>query len=314
MNIHPIYGEYKANVFYNLVNHNNVHGVQCYENYKIMFHNSSDKPYTVRSPKCTDYKPFRNRLILSCEKIKRHGDICHIMLASAFPNNIPAEKCTVDHINNNHKDNRLENLQWMSWSENSRKGQAYAVQKSNENGGRNGRPILLIDEDENHKEFKSVECAAKYLIELKGTNTQVKTIASKITRALKHTSQRVYGHKVQDLTKDNQEDEIWKPYDDYLVSSKGRVIGKYKQMLHPQPLRSGSKYTTVFVNGKRHYIHHLVYIAFNGPIPDNMHILHDDTVPLTPNGLYRNYLEDLRIGTRNENMQEWHGNRMKNVV
>ena len=304
--VHPIYGEYKTDVFQNLVNHNNVDGVQCYENYKIMFHNSICKPYTVISPKCKDYKPFQNKLVLSCDTIKRHGDICHIMLASAFPEHIPNVKCTVDHINNDYKDNRLENLQWMMWSENSRKGQAYAVAKTNDCGGRKGRPIFLSDEQNNISEFRSVECAAKYLIKLKSSNAQVKTIAAKITRVLKYPNRTVYGHSVKDASQQDIQDETWKPYDDYFVSSKGRIMGKFKQLLHPQALRNGSKYTTAFVNGKRQYIHRLVYTAFNGTIPDDLHVLHDDNAPLTKNGTYRNYVEDLKLGTRSENMKEWY--------
>jgi hypothetical protein len=47
--------------------------------------------------------------------------------------------------------------------------------------------------------------------------------------------------------------------------------------------------------------------SFRGDIPAGMDICHDDSVPLINGEYYRNYLCDLRVGTRSDNMREFHG-------
>jgi len=59
----------------------------------------------------------------------------------------------------------------------------------------------------------------------------------------------------------------------------------------------------------RFYVHRLIWEAFNGPIPEDKEILHDDSAPLHEDGSYRNWLRDLSVGTRKENMQQFHAHR-----
>ena len=51
------------------------------------------------------------------------------------------------------------------------------------------------------------------------------------------------------------------------------------------------------------YVHRAVWTAFNGPVPSGMDIMIDNNAPLTDEGYYRNWLCDLSIGTRSENMR-----------
>ena len=114
------------------------------------------------------------------------------------------------------------------------------------------------------------------------------------------------------------EGEIWKPLPinertltDYCVSNRGRVKrNKTNTIISGCRLR-GKKYmyctiTTATNVHTKYYIHHLVYITFHGPIPDTLIILHDDSAPLTEEGVYRNWAEDLRSGSKRENNIEHH--------
>jgi hypothetical protein len=56
---------------------------------------------------------------------------------------------------------------------------------------------------------------------------------------------------------------------------------------------------------EKYYIHQLVWIAHKGPIPDNMIILHDDSIELI-DGYYRNWLCDLSLGDYSTNNKEYH--------
>ena len=50
--------------------------------------------------------------------------------------------------------------------------------------------------------------------------------------------------------------------------------------------------------------------TFEGPVPETTpkrtYILHDDLAPLTEHNVYRNYLEDLYIGTQKKNGEDLH--------
>ncbi len=114
------------------------------------------------------------------------------------------------------------------------------------------------------------------------------------------------------------EGEIWAtpnvtPYTaaHYEVSNRGRIKNKDTGHINSPCVLRDTKYSSVSVairSGiyKHYYMHRLVYIAFHGAIPAHIDICHNDKAPLNPNGTYRNWLEDLRLGTRTENNEEHH--------
>ena len=73
--------------------------------------------------------------------------------------------------------------------------------------------------------------------------------------------------------------------------------------------KSKPKYKQVCISGVNHLLHRVIYQTFNGDIPNGLDVKHDDTAPLDSNGNYRNWLEDLSIGTRSDNMKEYHANK-----
>ena len=60
---------------------------------------------------------------------------------------------------------------------------------------------------------------------------------------------------------------------------------------------------------KKHLLHRVIYQTFKGKIPENYDVTHDDTAPLDSKGYYRNWLEDLGIAIRSDNMKEHHENK-----
>lgn len=72
-------------------------------------------------------------------------------------------------------------------------------------------------------------------------------------------------------------------------------------------MRDGEQINTKF------YVHMLVWLAFGNARPEHgQDIMHDDTAPLLPDGSYRNWLCDLSVGSRSENMKSFH--RHKSVI
>lgn len=108
-------------------------------------------------------------------------------------------------------------------------------------------------------------------------------------------------------------DEVWVPYMTIEVSNYGRVKRRNGTITIGCLLRGKRyRYVTFSVDGKkiREYVHFLVYKAFNPTHEKTMGIiLHDDNAPKHPDGSYRNYLQDLRVGTHSENMREFHQHR-----
>jgi hypothetical protein len=112
-------------------------------------------------------------------------------------------------------------------------------------------------------------------------------------------------------------DELWKPLpiseytlSNYVVSNRGRVKRNNYGFLNGSRLR-GKKYTyyTITTESRNHvkyYAHQLVFATFHGTLPKGQIILHNDSAPLTAEGTYRNWAEDLRAGSKSENNIEHH--------
>lgn len=101
--------------------------------------------------------------------------------------------------------------------------------------------------------------------------------------------------------------EVWKDvlgYEGYMVSNLGRVkslnyhrTGKEK-ILRPGKDKKGYLQIGLWKDGKVKYfrVHRLVWIAFNGPIPEEMQINHNDEVKTNNN------LENLNLMTQKANI------------
>lgn len=330
-NIHPIYGNFEYNlwkpVYFHKTNKNSKkHEFGKHPNYEIMFIDNKESPFIIRHKKTKNYiNVCRNRYILANNKINKTYTDIHIAVASAFPHILPKE--TVDHIDDDPTNNHITNLMWMDRSENSRKGQKKAVKNSNSNGGRRGKFILMrkpdIQDKKNREKsviigsFRSIEKTAQFIIEnviQKDNKPQQKTISSKIRRAILRPELTAYGY-YYDSFEIKIDSEEWKSHPqcpEYEVSTHGRFRNSHGIISYQKRIRNGAKYSLVGFGTSNKYIHKLVWETWVGEIPDGMDIMHDDNAPLCEDGTYRNWLCDLSIGTRSENVKSFHNHKISN--
>lgn len=248
----------------------------------------------------------------------------HIAVASAFPDIPPLE--TIDHIDNDPTNNTITNLMWLDRSTNSRKGQIKSVENINKNGGKNGRFILMKQppqDNKNNREasitiglFKNMDKCAQFIIDKiiqKDEKPQLKTVAAKISRAISIPQYKAYGFYFHDyeIKIDNEEWKFHPIYTKYAISTHGRCKNSHGIISYEDKCRNGQKYSRVSIEKTHKYIHRLVWETFIGEIPEGLDIMHDDSAPLYEDGSYRNWLIDLSLGTRSENMKSFHN---KNLV
>ena len=325
------YGVIELNKWFPLYVHNNKFNDgknTKVENYKIKFLDD-DKGCQISGPLSNDIVCRNGSVSISINinEIK-HFQITHCMLASAFPNVKP--EYTVDHISEVHTNNRLSNLQWMTLSANSRKGQAATVEKTNQNGGRNGKWVKMYRRFEDKDDiyiglFRNIDNAAKTILrnwdKFKKNETdgepELSNVSAKIRRSLKkNNKEHPYECCFEEVAFPDLEGEIWETVPHYLypdqdegiyeASSRSRFRGPCG-LQYPILIRD-TKYKQVSMI-KKHLLHRVIYQTFKGKIPENYDVTHDDTAPLDSKGYYRNWLEDLGIAIRSDNMKEHHENK-----
>jgi len=331
MSSHPVYGKVEYDIWKPLYFHKMNKKTQEHEfgehpNYEIMFKDDKNEPFIVRNKSRQKNIAYHNGYFtLANNCVNKTYSIIHIAVASAFPHINPED--TVDHINDDPFDNRITNLMWMNRSENSRKGQKKSVKISNNNGGRQGKYVIIkkpdnIDKNNRDKSitiglFRSIDKCAKFIIDnviQKDNKPQIKTISSKIRRAISNPHLKAYGY-YYDAFEIKINNEEWKEHPDcpeYQVSTHGRFRNSYGIISQQCKMRNGSFYKTVGFQNSHKYIHKLVWETWVGPVPEGMDIMHDDTAPKNEDGTHRNWLCDLSIGTRKENMISFHKHKQFN--
>lgn len=278
-------------------------------NYQVLLQNNPTG-YVFRSMNKEKVKVLSQYKSLSLNN--KTYNALHCVLASAFPE--LATNTTVDHIDSNPKNNNVMNLRWMSLHDN--------CARANEGikSMRSGKHICMIANDVVEGYFKSVESAGRFIkdtLESAGDKQHIGkacNIASKIREVLKENRKTAYGFTwktCEDMLAIDGEE--WVEYGKLKVSTHGRVKNQYGDLVLGTRSRHG-KYRSVSYpcesgETKKMYIHRLVYLAFKGDIHDGLEVLHDDNAPLDNEGLYRNWLVDLQLGTRSENMVLYHQNK-----
>lgn len=286
-----------------------VGGIHKIDGYEIMLTDIPERACVVRSFKTGKQRKQSPERIAYSIKTKVYCTT-HLMMASAFPDVEPDEN--VDHIDNNGTNSVITNLQWMSRSENSKKA-VKAPKKE-----RIGKPIYMLSKDGENKlaEFATIAQAARHVKNQLGLETNEATMQTKIGECTKENSKRTtaYGYRWSFVEMPDLEGEIWKPFDlgavTVQVSNRGRVKNHNGIISKGGAnIRTNQKYRSIgyctesgTTNAKSIYVHQLVYRAFKGEIPEGMVVMHDDKAPLE-DGLYRNWAEDLTVGTNSENMK-----------
>ena len=190
----------------------------------------------------------------------------HRLVAKEFIDN-PENKPTVDHIDKNKQNNCVSNLRWATMTEqNLHVHKDVTFLKT-----MNYRPIYRINNDTNEiiDLHESITKAALWIIENKLSNTNNKTICSKISAVGNNKKNTAYGFKWKYFYKkeDEDENEIWKeiPFEiigknNYYVSDKGSFKDNKGVIKNDHKYNTGYKRLTI--NSKKYLLHRLVALTF----------------------------------------------------
>jgi hypothetical protein len=322
---HPIYGEvvFGKWIQARVPNGNTTRPLATYEG---MFTNDAEFPFVLRSKRGDTWRLVRFSPSSTCFQLsvrnetKVHCNLTHMMLATAFPNAPPNE--TVDHRNNNHLDNSLFNLEWMTRSANSSKAHEAVTNV------RNGHIIDVISNTgDTLMSFPSICAAARFVVDnirnRQGLELTIDTVDSKIRMVVNGSRKTAYGYRWKISEDANAiRDEEWrdlrvKELDDgnaviMTVSNKGRFKNRFGTVSRGTKLRDSNYHcfrsTYIDEEGVRKcvrlYAHVAVYLAFNGTIGANQVVRHGNDAPKLADGSYRNWAEDLTIGSRTDNVND----------
>lgn len=115
--------------------------------------------------------------------------------------------------------------------------------------------------------------------------------------------EKVTKKRVEETIASISEDD-WKEipgFEGYRVSIKGEVMNKFGKILKPGKVSNGYMHVSLSTDGtkrKHMYVHHLVWIAFKGEIPEGLIVCHNDS------NRENNALDNLSLMTRKENFNK----------
>ena len=212
-----------------------------------------------------------------CE-VNIKGSTCqlHRLVAHAFLGPPPSQAaCQVNHIDGNHSNNRIDNLEWVSHSENMR--HSYATNPSRGNAGPSStRPVMVRPLGScNWTRYSSIKVAAEALFQVYETVRY---------RCRRNSQVDGYEYKYAPLQQVDLPGEEWGPMidprsrrrvDGRMISSLGRIKSKARRISLGSSREDGYLFTQIKVGSKfqrrTEYVHRLVAAAFLGPPPSPEH-------------------------------------------
>lgn len=265
-------------------------------------------------------KPCMNfRVTLFKNETPYKISIYSVALRAFFPN-VP-ERESVDHIDEDHTNNNINNLQWMSISENAKKFRRLRPEVNNQkNNPKRSKPVEQWSSDGKTfiKEYVSITEAAQQ------TGFHRSDIASCAANKPQHKTCHGYVWKYKIMP--DQLDlpgEEWKTSERliHFLVEKGKMTRKNAEKV--QVSNMGRVLTAMGIKTKgnimtRHpkyrrachfKVHKLIWYGWGDRLPGFVdgkpeHILHDDSQPLDEDGCVSNAFEHLRLGTQSENILE----------
>lgn len=238
-----------------------------YSNYKF---SNTGKVWSKHYKKFLSVKPRQDGYIvlsLRNNEGKRKFPLAHRLIALAFIPN-PENKPTVNHKNHNRADNRVENLEWATITEQNIHLRKPSTEVTRLRGSRAVWRCSL--DGEKLEYYKTIRDAAKWLLDNKGVEGGWKNISAVCLNKRKTS----HGFKwIYDTSQENIfENEIWKDIPKeflkgnigYKISDQGRIKksennGIFKGTIHD----AGYKVVTIGSGkGRTHLIHRLVAKVF----------------------------------------------------
>ena len=232
-------------------------------------------------------KPMKSGYVVVQINGKKHQ--LHRLIAIAFDLPKRDDQDTVDHIDNDPSNNRSENLEWANRSEQVERSYATNEERGS-SAPKRSKPVEGRElGTEAWVPYASITEAARKL----GLNPgQISACCIGKQKKTGNYEFR-YGEANEVAVLGGEE---WKPYESAWVSSLGRFKSSYGVVSTPKPKKDG--YVRVMVNGKHHYLHRLIAIAFDLPKRDDQ-----DTVDHEDNDPSNNRLENLSWANRSEQVE-----------
>lgn len=196
------------------------------------------------------------RCILVDDNKIRQPKFVHVLIALTFLGEPEDIEMSVDHINKNRSDNRVENLRWATNSE----------QGKNQNRTNTGRSVyqLSLDDKIIRKWYK-----------IKDIEEQLNINRSNISACCRGKQQTAGGFKWKYTEDVDITDEIWmripldETYEEIYASNLGRIRRRGKES-YGTKTDGGYMRIGIYQNGERKkaMVHRLICLAFNGFPPD----------------------------------------------
>ena len=134
--------------------------IKGFNNYKVSNFGRLISIKTNKILKPTDNGRGYLRFSLLGDDNNNHTVYLHRIIAEAFIPN-PDNKPCIDHINTNKQDNRIENIRWVTYKENT--NNELTIERVRNSGKKNKKKICSIDEDGNKVVYSSAREAQRKL-------------------------------------------------------------------------------------------------------------------------------------------------------
>jgi hypothetical protein len=220
-----------------------------------------------------NYSDFIGYSIVTIRKNNKNSSFkLHRLVGSHFIPN-PENKPTIHHKNNIKHDNRIENLEWATMSE-----QNMAINKTSNAFLNKSNKISIIrtnilDENTIIETYNSISEAAKWIFDNKLTTIKEfnknnnSIISSKICAVANGNRNIAYGFKWKYNVEENLENEIWKEIPLQFTSNKSNYfvssLGRYKNnKQHIIDVKYSSGYKRIRIGEIKYLLHRLVALTF----------------------------------------------------
>jgi hypothetical protein len=279
--------------------------IHNFENYHIS--NLGNVKNTKKNKLLKTNKSFRYSTVGITDGHKRYTFLIHRLVATAFIPN-PENKPTVNHINHDKFDNRVENLEWYTQKEQNEYNYKTETHKRQTT---RARSVVCSDKDrENHIIFRTIAEASEWLLQ----NSFAKNIESSLSgiRNTLKNGRMCHGYywKYNDLYTPDLEGEIWQELPDeftvgkpnYFVSNKGRFKNNMGKITI---FKNNDSYLTITIKNKNktivHQLHRIVSKLFVPNKDENkLFVNHIDGNKLN------NCADNLEWVTKSENTKHAH--------